>query len=804
MSRFFIDRPIFAWVIAILIMLAGIIAIRTLPIEQYPDIAPTQVTVSANYPGASAATIEESVTQVIEQSMQGLDGLIYLSANSSQGSASITLTFEPGTNPDIAQVQVQNKLQQAMRRLPQMVQAQGVNVVKATSGFLAIISFYADEGAMTQGELNDYVATVIADALGRVGGVGSVRQFGPPFAMRIWLNPHQLDRFKLMPADIRTAVLAQNTQVATGELGDVPAISGQLINATILAHSRLQTPQQFRDIVLRVNADGSEVRLGDVARVELGSENYGQLTWLNGQTASGIGISLTSGANALATANAVEARLQELSQFFPPGLHYARSLDNAEFVRISIREVVVTLIEAITLVVLIMYLFLGKWRATLIPAIAVPVVLLGTFGMLSVFGYSINTLTMFAMALAIGLLVDDAIVVVENVERIMHEEGLSPREATRKSMDQITSALVGIGLVLAAVFVPMAFFGGSTGIIYRQFSVTIVSAMTLSVLVALILSPALCASILRPADVGEGRGVLAWFQRKLHDATTGYLAAIKSLFARLGLSFVVYALLIGVVALLWWRLPTAFLPEEDQGSLMIQIQLPPGSTQEQAADVLQRMRTLAEPESAAIRQFMQITGFSFSGNGQSVAMSFLQLKPWKERGSQYAAAALAGRLQGIFSGMRDANIFVMMPAAIRGLGTASGFDVELEDVGGLGHQALAAARTRFLELAAQDPALMAVRANSVPDQPQYYVNLDLNKASALALAPADIDETLASAFGGSYINDFTNKGRVKRVSASGVCAMTTARWCPSPPSRPATGSPVHRVWSATTACPRHP
>ena len=766
MSRFFIDRPIFAWVIAIIIMLAGVLAIYVLPVEQYPDIAPPQISVSANYPGASAATIEESVTQVIEQSMQGIDGLVYMSSSSSQGGGEVSLTFQTGTDPNIAQVQVQNKLQQALRRLPQSVQAQGVNVVKQTSGFLAMISFYSGDGSMSRADINDYVATVIADELGRISGVAGARQFGPPLAMHIWLDPYKLDRFHLIPGDIRTAVLAQNTQIATGELGDLPAVHGQPINATITAHSRLQTAQQFRDIVLRVNPDGSEVRLGDVARTELDSETFAPVGWLNGKPASGIGVSLAPGANALKTAAAVQARVAEMSKFFPAGLRYANSFDTSEFVRISIREVIITLLEAIVLVVLIMYLFLGNWRATLIPTVAVPVVLLGTFGVLSVFGFSINTLTMFAMALAIGLLVDDAIVVVENVERIMHEEGLEARAATRKSMDQITGALLGIALVLAAVFVPMAFFSGSTGVIYRQFSITIVAAMALSVLVALVLSPALCASILRPpAARGAGRrqSPLAWFNQRLREATVRYQGVVGRICLRVGTGFAIYAALLAVMALLWWRLPTGFVPQEDQGALMVQVQLPPGSTQEKAASVMARILDLARPESAAVREFAEFAGFSFGGGGQTSGMAFMRLKPWSERNSHNSAEAIAGRLQRSFLGVRDADIYIRQPPTIRGLGTASGFDVELKDVGGIGHAALAAARDRFLELAAQDPVLSAVRAGGVADQPQFHVDIDLNKASALGLAPGDINDTLSSAFGSSYINDFINKGRVKKV-----------------------------------------
>ncbi|MCC7463726.1 MAG: efflux RND transporter permease subunit [Gammaproteobacteria bacterium] len=766
MSRFFIDRPIFAWVIAIIIMLAGVLAIYQLPVEQYPDIAPPQVSVNANYPGASAATVEESVTQVIEQSMQGLDGLVYLSSNSEQGGGSVSLTFDAGTNPDTAQVQVQNKLQQALRRLPQSVQAQGVNVVKQQAGFLQMISFYSEDGTMSRAELNDYVATVIADELGRIPGVAGARQFGTPLAMHIWLDPYKLDRFRLVPGDVRQAVLAQNTQIATGELGDLPAVPGQPINATITAHSRLQSAQQFRDIVLRVNADGSEVRLGDVARIELDSESYTPLGWLNGKPASGIGIMLAPGANALKTAAAVQRRIADMEQFFPPSLRHASSFDTSEYVRISIREVVITLIEAIALVVLIMYLFLGSWRATLIPAIAVPVVLLGTFGVLQICGYSINTLTMFAMALAIGLLVDDAIVVVENVERIMHEEGLAPREATRKSMDQITGALFGIALVLAAVFVPMAFFQGSTGVIYRQFSITIVAAMTLSVLVALILSPALCATILRPVDATHELhrgGPIARFNRWLQGGTLRYQRAVGGIIRRLGAGFAVYAGILLVMGLLWWRLPTGFIPQEDQGALMVMVQLPPGSTQEKTAGVMARLLELAQSEAAAVREYGAFAGFSFGGAGQTAGMAFIRLKPWGQRDRAHSAEAIQQRLQRSYFGIRDADVFIRQPPTIRGLGMSSGFEIELKDLGGLGHEALAAARDRFLELAAQDPALTAVRAGGIANQPQFHVDIDMNKASALGLEPADVNDTLSSAFGSSYINDFINKGRVKKV-----------------------------------------
>jgi hydrophobe/amphiphile efflux-1 (HAE1) family protein len=766
MSRFFIDRPIFAWVIAIMIMMAGTIAIQRLAIEQYPEIAPTQVSVNANYPGAAAATVEESVTQVIEQSMKGIDNLAYLTGSSSQGSGSVSLIFEAGTDPDIAQVQVQNKLQQALRQLPQSVQAQGVNVVKSTGGFLAVMAFYSENDSMSRQDLADYVSTTVVDSLSRINGVGGVRSFGSPYAMRIWLDPYKLNRYKLMPSDVRTALLAQNTQIATGELGDLPAVAGQPINATITAQGRLQTPQQFRDIVLRVNPDGSEVKLSDVARVEIGSESYSVMGWLNGKPSTGIGVQLASGANALDTAKLVAARMAELEKFFPAGMKWVSSQDNAEFIRISIREVIKTLIEAIAMVVLIIYLFLGSWRATLIPAIAVPVVLLGTFGVLAVFGYSINTLTMFAMVLAIGLLVDDAIVVVENVERIMHEEGLSPRDATRKSMEQITGALFGIALVLAAVFVPMAFFGGSTGVIYRQFSITIVSAMALSVMVALILTPALCASLLKPQDAESMSGGGGFFGRihgALQTLTLRYQNLVRRLLGHLGRAYAAYALVLVAVAGLLWYLPTSFLPEEDQGNLMVQVRLPPGSTQERTASALQQMLQAISKESSAFRQVMPMTGFSFGGGGQSSGMAWLRLKDWSERADNQSAQQLTRRLNSEVSKIRDADVFVRMPAVIRGLGNSNGFSLQLQDLAGLGHDALVQARQQLVAAAAKSPVLAQVRAGGSEDQPQFHVDIDLNKAAALGVTAADINDTLSSALGGSYVNDFVNRGRIKKV-----------------------------------------
>jgi hydrophobe/amphiphile efflux-1 (HAE1) family protein len=768
-SRFFIDRPIFAWVIAIIIVLAGALAITRLPIEQYPNLVPPIVAVSASYPGASARTIEESVTQVIEQAMKGIDNVDYMtSSSSSQGNASVSLTFTAGTDPDLAQVQVQNKLQQALRQLPQVVQQQGVNVQKQTSGFLTMVAFYSDNPAMTRAELSDYINTNVADPLARLTGVGGTRAFGTPYAMRIWLDPYKLNQFKLMPGDVRQALLAQNTQVSAGQLGGLPSVQGQQLNASITAQGRLQTPEQFRDIVLRVNSDGSSVRLADVARVELGLENYDNVGFLNGKPSTGVAVMLAPGANALETAAAVEAKLQEVARFFPAGLHYDVGFDTAEFVRLSIREVVISLAIATLLVVLIMYLFLGNWRATLIPTVAVPVVLLGTFGVLAVFGYSINTLTMFAMVLAIGLLVDDAIVVVENVERVMQEEGLSARDATRRSMEQITGALLGVALVLAAVFIPMAFFGGATGVIYRQFSITIVSAMVLSITVALVLTPAICANLLHTDDVQQadgGQGFFGWFNRHLRQITLRYQAFVARLVQLPRVGFLAYGALIVMAALLLWRMPGGFLPTEDQGSLTIQAQLPPGATQQRTLAVLDQMKAALVPENRAVRVTMQMTSFGNNGggSGQNSGSTILRLKAWNQRDKSQSATAIAARLARSLTGIRDARVFVNLPSTVRGLGSGSGFELQLMDLNGVGHDALVAAREQFIQQANADPALSQVRAGGVDDQPEYHVDVDQAKAAALGLSISDVNDTLSTALGGSYVNDFINKGRVKKV-----------------------------------------
>ncbi|MFG6489599.1 efflux RND transporter permease subunit [Roseateles sp. BYS78W] len=770
MSRFFIDRPIFAWVLAIVIMLAGALSIRTLPVSQYPSIAPPQVSINASYPGASAKTLEDTVTQVIEQKLKGIDGLTYMSSTSdSQGNATITLTFESGTNPDTAQVQVQNKLSAATSLLPQEVQRQGVQVVKSTINFLMVVGFVSEDGKLSGTDLSDYVSTNVLDPLSRVEGVGEVTLFGAQYAMRIWLNPNQLNQHGLTPADVSAAIQAQNAQVSAGQLGAAPANVGQQLNATVTAQSRLQTPEQFRGIVLKTGTDGATVHLGDVARVELGAESYATMSRYNGKPAAGMAVKLATGANALATAKAVEAELKRMEPFMPAGVKAVIPYDSTPFVEVSIHEVVKTLIEAVVLVFLVMYLFLQNFRATLIPTIAVPVVLLGTFGVMAVAGFSINTLTMFGLVLAIGLLVDDAIVVVENVERVMTEEGLSPKEATRKSMGQITGALVGIALVLSAVFVPMAFFGGSTGVIYRQFSITIVSAMVLSVLVAMVLTPALCATLLKPAGSGHGgaatRGFFGAFNRRFDATTNGYEGVVARMLRRWGRHLVVYGLLVVGMAVLFLRLPTSFLPEEDQGILFSQIQLPAGATQGRTLDVVKRVENhFLTNEKDNVESVFAVTGFSFAGRGENMAIGFVKLKDWSERKSAaQKVQAIAGRAMGAFMQYRDASVFAFAPPAVLELGNASGFDVYLQDQGSVGREALVAARNQFLGMASKDPTLVAVRPNGLEDAPQLRLDVDTAKAGALGLSVADINSLLSTAWGGSYVNDFIDRGRVKKV-----------------------------------------
>ncbi|HSD21500.1 MAG TPA: efflux RND transporter permease subunit [Anaeromyxobacter sp.] len=769
MAQFFIDRPIFAWVVAIIVMLAGALSILELPVSQYPAIAPPTVSVIAGYPGASAKTLEDTVTQVIEQRMTGLDGLRYMAASSdSAGNAQVTLTFEAGTNPDIAQVQVQNKLQLAMPQLPQEVQRQGVRVVKSAASFLLIIGLVSEDGSMTRNDISDYAYASIQDHISRVPGVGEVQTFGSQYAMRIWLNPDRLANYRLTPLDVSSALQAQNAQVSAGQIGGLPAVEGQRLTASITAQTRLQTAEQFRDVLLRVNPDGSQVRLGDVARVELAGESSEIETFINGRPSSGIGVRLASGANALETAAAVRARVDELSRYFPPGLKAVYPLDTSPFVRLSIEEVVITLAEAIVLVFLVMYLFLQNFRATLIPTIAVPVVLLGTFGVLAAAGFSVNTLTMFGLVLAIGLLVDDAIVVVENVERVMSEEGLPPKSATRKSMSQITGALVGIALVLAAVFVPMAFFGGSVGVIYRQFSITIVASMALSVLVALSLTPALCATILKPVAKGHGLargGFFGAFNRLYDRGAGGYQGLVGFLLRRRVRAMLAYAVIVAGLAALFARMPTGFLPAEDQGVAYGQVLLPPGSTLESTRAVLEKLSThLLTEEKEAVESVMSIAGFSFASRGQNVGVVFVRLRPWDERkADRLKAPAVTARVTRAFSTLREANVFVFTPPAVSELGNANGFELQLQDRGNLGHDALMAARNQLLGLAQKDPRLAKVRPAGLEDTAQYKIDVDQQKASALGISLSDVNATIASTWGVNYVNDFIDKGRTKRV-----------------------------------------
>jgi multidrug efflux pump len=773
MSRFFIDRPIFAWVIALVIMLAGGLSILKLPINQYPSIAPPAVGISVRYPGASAQTVQDTVVQVIEQQLNGIDGLRYISSESnSDGSMTITATFNQGVDPDIAQVQVQNKLQLATPLLPQEVQQQGIRVTKAVRNFLLVIGLVSEDGSMDRNDLADYIVSNIQDPLSRTRGVGDFQVFGAQYAMRIWLDPARLNNYALTPVDVKSAIQAQNVQVSSGQLGGLPASPGQQLTATIIGKTRLQTPEQFRDILLKVNADGSQVRLKDVARVELGGENYSISAEYNGLPATGIAVKLATGANALDTVAAVRQTLDELEPFFPPGMKAVYPYDTTPVISASIMGVVTTLFEAIGLVFLVMYLFLQNFRATLIPTLAVPVVLLGTFGILAAFGFSINTLTMFAMILAIGLLVDDAIVVVENVERVMSEEGLSPLEATRKSMGQIQGALVGIGLVLSAVFVPMAFFPGSTGVIYQQFSITIVSAMALSVLVALVFTPALCATLLKPIAKGahhEKKGFFGWFNRSFQRGVQGYERGVKAVLRRKAPYLLMYLVIVGVMAWMFTRIPTSFLPEEDQGVLFAQVQTPAGSSAERTYEMVRQMREyLLEEEGEVVKSVFTVNGFNFAGRGQSSGMAFINLKPWSERTEPgQGVFELAQRAQQRFFGFRDAMVFAFAPPAVMELGNATGFNVFLQDRAGVGHQVLSQARDQFLQLAGQNPKLAGVRPNGLRDEPQYQLLIDDEKARAQGVSLAEIDQTLSIAWGGSYVNDFIDRGRVKKVYLQG-------------------------------------
>jgi HAE1 family hydrophobic/amphiphilic exporter-1 len=775
LSKFFLDRPVFAWVIAIILMVAGGMAILLLPISQYPPIAPPSIAIEARYPGASAETVENSVTQIIEQKMTGFDKMLYMTAESdSSGSSRIELTFAPGTDPDLAWAQVQNKLQLAMTSLPESVQRLGVKVSKSTRNYLMIVGLISEDGSMTREDLMDYSVSNLEKVLSRVPGVGEVEAFASEYSMRIWLDPDKLTNYGMTVQDVVTGIEAYNVEVSAGQFGGAPAVEGQRLNAAIIVQSLLKTPDEFASIPLRTNPDGSIVRIKDVGRTELGTETYDIKVAHNGKPSTGLAIRQAAGANALKTADSVRAKMEELSHFFPPGMKVVYPYDTTPFVKVAIEEVVKTLLEAIVLVFVVMYVFLGNMRATLIPTIAVPVVLLGTFAVLGVLGFSINMLTMFAMVLAIGLLVDDAIVVVENVERIMSEEGLSPREATRKSMDQITSALIGIGLVLSAVFGPMAFFSGSTGVIYRQFSVTIIASMLLSVLVALILTPVLCAGLLKPVAKGheaaEGgfwllRPFFRWFDRIFFSSRDQYVKLVGHSLAHKLRYLLVFVVIVGAMAYLFRQMPTAYLPDEDQGIMMVQALLPANSTLEQTEQVMNEVRDyFLQEEKEAVEACMTVCGASFSGQGQNSGMAFVKLRDWNLRQRpDLKVGVISARAMGRFSKIRDAMVFAFAPPAVVELGQAKGFDFELLDRGGLGHDALMQARNQLLGMAAQNPALTKVRPNGLEDVPQYRLDVDWEKAGALGLPITAAHRTIAAAFGGSYVNNFIQGGRVKRV-----------------------------------------
>ncbi|AJQ98283.1 MULTISPECIES: efflux RND transporter permease subunit [Hafnia] len=770
MAKFFIERPIFAWVLAIILMLAGVLSIMRLPVAQYPTIAPPEIAISASYPGADAQTVQDTVTQVIEQNMNGLDNLMYMASTSdSSGSVTVNLTFDSGTNPDIAQVQVQNKLQLAMPLLPQEVQQQGIGVKKASSSFLMVAGFISTDNSMTQDDIADYISSNIKDPISRTAGVGDVQLFGAQYAMRIWLDPNKLNKYQLTTIDVINQIKVQNNQIASGQLGGTPSLSNQQLNASIIAQTRLKDPKEFGLIQLKVLSNGAKVLLRDVARIELGGENYNIIARYNGKPAAGLGIKLATGANALDTADAVEVQMAKLRPYFPHGLKVVYTYDTTPFIKLSIREVFKTLFEAIILVFLVMYLFLQNFRATLIPTIAVPVVLLGTFAVLAAFGYSINTLTMFGMVLAIGLLVDDAIVVVENVERVMSEEGLGPKEATQKSMEQIQGALVGIAMVLSAVFIPMAFFGGSTGVIYRQFSITIVSAMALSVLVALILTPALCATLLKAVpkgDHGTTTGIFGWFNNKFNHSTQHYTSSVERILHNTGRYMLIYLLIVAGMVVLFLRLPTSFLPEEDQGVFLTMVTLPAGATQSRTEQIMDQItHYYLTKESGNVESVFTVNGFSFSGKGQNNGLAFVRLKPWDEReGSENEVGAIVARATKAFTQIKDGMVFAFNLPAITELGTATGFDFELIDQASLGHAKLTQARNQLLGMVAQHKdSLVRVRPNGLEDMPQFKLNVDQEKAESLGVSISDINQTIATALGSTYANDFIDHGRVKKV-----------------------------------------
>jgi multidrug efflux pump len=767
MAKFFIDRPIFAWVIALFIIVMGSVAITQLPIAQYPPVAPPSIVVSATYPGASAKTLEESVISVIEQEMNGSPGLIYMeSVTQANGSGQITLSYQPGTNPDLAQVDVQNRLSRATPRLPAAVTQQGVRVDKARSNFLLFTILSSTDPNMTPVQLGDYASRTVLPEIQRIPGVGQAQLFGTEHAMRIWIDPAKLVGFSLSAADVTAAIRAQNAQVSSGSIGELPNITGQGIAATVVVNGQLNSIEQFGNIVLRANTDGSSVRLRDVARIELGAQTYATSARLNGKPSTGIGVQLSPTGNALATADAIKKRMGELSAFFPQGMTWAIPYDSSRFIRISISQVVETLLEAVALVFLVMFLFLQNWRYTIIPTLVVPIALLGTFGTLLALGFSINVLTMFGMVLVIGIVVDDAIVVVENVERIMSEEGLPPREATRKAMSQISGAIVGVTVVLISVFVPLAFFAGSTGNIYRQFAAVMVASIGFSAFMALSLTPALCATLLKQIPAGQHhdkKGFFGWFNRVFSRTAKGYESMVARILRRAARYLVIYGAIIAVVALVYTRLPTSFLPAEDQGNMLVNVQLPPGATQERTRAVMEQVEAwvLKQPE---VQSMVGVLGFSFSGQGQNAALAFVTLKDWSERTSaSQSAQALAGRAFGALSGIRDAFIFPLSPPPIPELGTASGFTFRLQDRGGAGQAALTAARNQLLGLAGQSKLLAQVRPDGLEDAPQLQVDIDRDKASALGVSFDAINATLSTALGSSYVNDFPNRGRLQRV-----------------------------------------
>ncbi|AGP49321.1 multidrug transporter [Psychrobacter sp. G] len=785
MSRFFIDRPIFAWVMAILVMLIGIISVINLPIEQYPRIAPPTISVSASYPGANAQTVENSVIQIIEQRMKGLDGLMYMSSSSSSnGSASVTLTFENGTDSDTAQVQVQNKLQAAMSSLPESVQRQGVNVNKSSSSFLMVQAFISEDGTMDRADIADYINSNVVDSISRVEGVGEVQVFGSTYAMRVWLDPSRLRSYNMVPSDVVNAIRAQNAQVSAGQLGQAPADTDQqVINATVTVQSYLQTPEEFQNILLKTDTSGAQVRLGDVADVEIGSADYSVVSLYNGQEAAALGISLAGGANALETREAVGARMAELEKNFPIGLASVVPYDTTPFVRLSIEQVVMTLIEAIVLVFIVMFIFLQNWRATIIPTLAVPVVLLGTFAVLYVAGFSINVLTMFAMVLSIGLLVDDAIVVVENVERILEEDPhISIKDATIQSMGEISKIVIGIALILSAVFVPMAFFGGSTGVIYRQFSITLITAMVLSAIVALVFTPALCVTLLKRGKSHEKgneekqKGFFGWFNRSFFKLSHSYEGFVGKSFRFKWLYLIGYAAIIGVMVVVFLRIPGSFLPEEDQGIMFTLVQLPAGSTLDETQEVLDKVSNYYTTQEADnIASVFTIAGFSFAGQGQNMGLAFVRLSDWEARsGDENTAQAVAGRAMGyFFTQLNEAQVFAIVPPAITELGNASGFDLMIQDNGNLGHDGLLEARNMLLGMAAQNDQVAGVRPNGQEDSPQLKVNINQEQAAAYGLSLGNINSVISTAWGSSYVNDFIDRGRIKRVFVQGEASSRT-------------------------------